>query len=159
MGNLLFFIFTEFIHIFIYFIYILIEFIENHLIDLIIFLLIAFSIAYSKEDWLTEVIVLLLLALLIAYISLLAMDIIGFHGFSLIPLIVKQFAILQQQQNISTNINITIEIDTLSHDLKASYALYDFIDSHILYEIVNHILEYLTAVIFVMIGYIIYKTI
>jgi hypothetical protein len=143
MGNLIFFIFTEFI--------------ENPITELVIILLIAFSIAYSKEDWLTEVIVLLLLTLLIAYISIIAIDIITFEGFSLIPLIVKQFAILQQQ-NISTNINITIEIKALSHGLNTSYGLYDFIDSHILHEIVNHISEYLIAVVFAIILYIIYKT-
>jgi hypothetical protein len=118
----------------------------------------AFSIAYSKEDWLTEVIVLLLLILLIAYVSIIGMYIITFEGLPLIPLIVKQFAILQQQ-NISTNINITIEIEALSHGLNTSYGLYDFIDSHILYEIINHISEYLIAVVFaIILYYIIYKT-
>jgi len=144
MGNLIFFIFTEFI--------------ENPITELVIILLIAFSIAYSKEDWLTEVIVLLLLTLLIAYISIIAIDIITFEGLPLIPLIVKQFAILQQQ-NISTNINITIEIEALSHGLNTSYGLYDFIDSHILHEIVNHISEYLIAVVFaIILYYIVYKT-
>jgi len=128
-------------------------FIENPIIILIIIFLLAFSIAYSKEDWLTEVIILLLLAFLISYLSILAIFIIGSYGLSSMLIITKQFAILQQQ-NISTNINTTnVVIEALSHSLNESFSLYDFIDSHILYEITNDAVEYLMAVIIAIIIY------
>jgi hypothetical protein len=127
--------------------------IENPIIVLIIIFLLAFSIAYSKEDWLTEVIILLLLAFLISYLSILAIFIIGSYGLSSMLITTKQFAILQQQ-NISTNINTTnTVIGALSHSLNESFSLYDFIDSHILYEITNDTVEYLMAVIIAIIIY------
>jgi len=126
-------------------------FIENPIIALIIIFLLAFSIAYSKEDWLTEVIILLLLVFLISYLSILAIFIISSQGLSSILIITKQFAILQQK-NILNNTNTTnMIIGAFSHSLNDSSSLYVFIDSHILYEITNDAVEYLMAVIIAII--------